>query len=421
MINWPLQTLKGKIQIKHGFAFKGEFFSEQESRYIVLTPGNFYEEGGFKRQLGKEKYYTGEVPAGYLHKKGDLIVAMTEQAAGLLGSCARVPESNIYLHNQRLGLITTNSKEISKEYVYHLFKTKTVREQIRLSSTGSKVKHTSPEKIYDVLVPLPKVEEQNKIAKLLDAIEDKIDLNNKINAELESMSKLIYDYWFVQFDFPDSNGKPYKSSGGKMVYNEELKREIPDGWEIETLGSIESNIVTGKTPSTKQPENFNGNIPFICIGDVRGNMYVTKTELTLSSVGADSQRNKYIPEGSICVTCIASPGLVAFASESSQTNQQLNSVVCKQFENRYFLYFYLKDYFRFAKAKSGNTFANMNKGDFSDIKVVRPPHELLKEFASKLKPFMEKVQLNSKENNKLSELRDWLIPMLMNGQVKVTS
>ena len=148
-------------------------------------------------------------------------------------------------------------------------------------------------------------------------------------------------------------------------------------------------------------------------------MHITKTDITLSELGANSQSNKYIPEGAICVTCIASPGLVGFATEKSQTNQQLNTVVCSQFENQYFLYLYLTDYFRFSKAKSGNTFANMNKGDFSEIKVIIPENELLKEFATYLKPTINKVLVNSKENNKLVELRDWLLPMLMNGQVTV--
>ena len=199
------------------------------------------------------------------------------------------------------------------------------------------------------------IPEQRKVTKILSDLDEKIELNNKINSKLEAMAKLIYDYWFVQFDFPDKNGKPYKSSGGKMVYNEVLKREIPEGWDVKKLSQIESNIITGKTPSTTNPENFGGEVPFICIDDVRGNMHITKTEQTLSKLGADSQLKKYVPKGSICVTCIASPGLVGFATEDSQTNQQLNTVVCDDFNNRYFLYFYLKDYFRFAKAKSGNT------------------------------------------------------------------
>jgi len=242
MSKWPITSLKGKINIKHGFPFKSEYFSDEATQFIVLTPGNFYEEGGFKRQAGKEKFYTGDIPEEYLHQAGDLIVAMTEQAAGLLGSCARVPESGIYLHNQRLGLVTTDSKKILRDYIYHLFKTRTVREQIRLTSSGSKVKHTSPERIYDVRVPLPTVSEQQNIVALLDALETKIELNNRINAELEAMAKTLYDYWFVQFDFPDDSpqgeGKPYKTSGGKMVYNPTLKREIPEGWEAKPLSKI---------------------------------------------------------------------------------------------------------------------------------------------------------------------------------------
>lgn len=261
--------------------------------------------------------------------------------------------------------------------------------------------------------------DQQKIASVLFTLDTKIELNNKINTELEDMAKTLYDYWFVQFDFPNENGKPYKSSGGEMVWSEELKREIPKGWEVKKLKEIESNIITGKTPSTEISEYFNGDVQFICIGDVRGNMHIVRTELTLSRKGADSQKNKYIPKGTICVTCIASPGLVGFATEEAQTNQQLNSVVCENIENRYYLYFYLTDYFKYAKAKTGNTFANMNKEDFSSILVLKPNHDLLKIFAERVNPLIEKILVNSKENQELAELRDWLLPMLMNGQVVV--
>lgn len=411
-------TLRGKLKVKHGFAFKGEYFSDK-GEFIVLTPGNFHEHGGFKREPGKEKYYTSDIPADYLLEKGELLVAMTEQAQGLLGSSALVPESGIYLHNQRLGLIEPVEGETHKEFLYHFFNWSNVRRQIQLSSTGSKVKHTSPDRIYDVQVKLPDVLVQKRIAATLSALDQKIELNNKINAELEAMAKLIYDYWFVQFDFPDENGKPYKSSGGKMVYNEELKREIPEGWEVMPLAQVEENIVTGKTPSTEIEEYYGGNVPFICIGDVRGNMHVTETELTLTQEGANTQANKFIPSGAICVTCIASPGLIAFATENSQTNQQLNSIVCESEENRYYLYFYLKDYFRFAKAKTGNTFANMNKGDFSAIQVIKPSNEALIQFEDKVQSVFNRILIASKENQELASLRDWLLPMLMNGQVKV--
>ena len=172
------------IRVKHGWAFKGEFFAESGSQSI-LTPGNFYEKGGFKCNDGRERFYTGTYPKEYLMKKGDLIVAMTEQAAGLLGSTAIVPEDNRYLHNQRIGLITCNEK-IDKLFAYYLFMTKTVREQIALSSSGTKVKHTSPERIYDVEVTIPSINKQKRIANVLWQIDKKIENNNAINDNLSA-------------------------------------------------------------------------------------------------------------------------------------------------------------------------------------------------------------------------------------------
>ncbi|MBE7628406.1 restriction endonuclease subunit S [Tenacibaculum piscium] len=286
-------------------------------------------------------------------------------------------------------------------------------------NTGTGVPSMTFGAYYDIPIKLPNLQTQKSIAKVLSDLDSKIAINNKINAALEAMAKTLYDYWFVQFDFPDKNGKPYKSSEGKMIFNEELKREIPVGWEVEALSEIESNIITGKTPSTKKEEFYNGEIPFITIGDVRGNMHITKTVQTLSELGGNQNSNKFLPKGSICVTCIASPGLVGFVTKDSQSNQQINSIICKNDELRFYLYFYLKDYFKFAKASSGSTFSNMNKGDFSAIKTVKPNDKILIDFSKILNPIINKILKNQLENQKLSELRDWLLPMLMNGQVRV--
>ena len=233
------------------------------------------------------------------------------------------------------------------------------------------------------------------------------------------MAKTLYDYWFVQFDFPDTNDKPYKRSGGKMVYNEELKREIPDGWEAKRLGEIETNIITGKTPPKIHPEFFDGEIPFITIGDIRGNMHVVETQETLSRLGADFQSGKYINKGAICVSCIASPGLVGFATKLSQTNQQINSIECNNEENRCYLYFAIKDFFVASKAKTGNTFPNMNKGDFADIMLVKPSKKVLELFDKKISSSVDLILNKTIENQQLTQLRDWLLPMLINGQVRV--
>ncbi|MBK9395046.1 MAG: restriction endonuclease subunit S [Uliginosibacterium sp.] len=268
MSKWPVSSLQGKLHIKHGYPFKSEYFSDR-GHYIVLTPGNLHEEGGFKRQEGKEKYYLGEIPEDFLHGKDDLIVAMTEQSSGLLGSCAFVPDEDIYLHNQRLGLISTDPKKLDKRFV--LFVPDKIRPGTNSTDvTGSKVKHTSPERLYAVTAPLPKVGEQKKIAAVLSALDAKIDCNNRINAELEAMAKTLYDYWFVQFDFPDANGKPYKSSGGKMVCNATLKREIPEGWDVVPLSDWIANDKTGDWGKEAVEGNYTLRVDCIRGADING-------------------------------------------------------------------------------------------------------------------------------------------------------
>lgn len=412
--------LKNHIDFLTGFPFKSEGYTDNLTDIKLLCGDNIAQGclrwDTVKRwpRVDKEKY------GRYLLKEGDVVLAMDRPwiDAGLKFASV-APDDLPSLLLQRTARLR-GSETLDIYYLRYIIGSPWFTKYVKNINTGSLVPHISGDQIKNFSFPVPPINHQRKVSAVLTAIDKKIELNNLINVELEAMAKLIYNYWFVQFDFPDANGKPYKSSGGKMVYNKTLKREIPDGWEVGSLGDIEPNIVTGKTPSTKKPENFKGNIPFICIGDVRCNMHITKTELTLSDLGADSQANKYIPKGAICVTCIASPGLVGFATENSQTNQQLNTVICSQVENQYLLYFYLKDHFMFAKAKTGNTFANMNKGDFSSIKVICPQKYILKRFTKHLQPTIDKILVNSKESNKLIELRDWLLPMLMNGQVTVT-
>jgi len=319
--------------------------------------------------------------------------------------------------NQACCNIFLDDKKADYEYVYYYLKTQ--YKNLRNLSSGVR-KNLNSNDIKNFKINLPKdVNKQQKIANVLSSIDSKIELNNKINKELEAMAKTIYDYWFIQFDFPVENGKPYKSSGGKMVYNEQLKREIPEGWADSRLEEIGSNIITGKTPPTSNSDFFNGDIPFITIGDIRGNMHIVSTEETLTKKGADYQNTKYIKKGAICVSCIASPGLIGFATQLSQTNQQINSVECKKEENSFYLYFALNDFFKASKAKTGNTFPNMNKGDFSDIKLVKPNEKILLAFSKKIKSSIEQIFINSQQNKELAKLRDWLLPMLMNGQVSV--
>ena len=370
--------------------------------------------------LPKSKFVHGKYPVqssngilGYHHEYKVKAPSITIGRSGTVG-IPHLIKTNFFPHNTALFVKDFKGNDV--EYIYYLLKNLKLNEY----KTGSGVptmnrNHLHPLKIQAFL----DIPTQKSIAHILSTLDQKIAINNQINAQLEQMAKTLYDYWFVQFDFPDENGKPYKSSGGKMVYNDTLKREIPKGWEVKSLEEVEPNIITGKTPSTQNEEFFNGNIPFITISDIRNNMFIFQTEQKLSKTGAESQSSKYLPKDSLCVSCIATVGLIGFTTQKSQTNQQINSIIFKNKYNGPYFYFYLKDYFVVGKAKTGNTFANMNKGDFANIKMIYPSSNIIEKFFQNIVYSFQKIKKLQKQNQQLTQLRDFLLPMLMNGQVGV--
>ncbi|MBK6411455.1 MAG: restriction endonuclease subunit S [Flavobacteriales bacterium] len=434
----PMSKLHGKIHVKHGFAFKGEYFTT-EGEHVLLTPGNFLQGGGFTFNPEKAKYYTGEFPSSYICNEGDLIVAMTEQMEGLLGCTAIVPQSGKFLHNQRIGLITIDESCMDKMFVYYLFNTKSVRKQIRGSSSGTKVKHTSPDRMYDVLAPLPPLSVQKGIGKLLSALDAKITLNQRINAELEAMAKLLYDYWFVQFDFPISKelaarlgkpkleGKPYKSSGGPMVHNAELKREVPEGWEVDELGdhlTIERGIGYTSAELSDQGTPLINLDSFTLDGryKVNGLKYYTGTVKEgkylkpgdLMIAATDVTRNAHIIGRSFILPDIFSSSPAA-STDIAKVNvgPTLNKYVLQMLFNTTHYHKYIKGF------ASGTLVLHLNMDGLKWYKTPIAPIDLQLSYERIKEPNENKAALIIKENHELSTLRDWLLPMLMNGQVTV--
>ena len=421
MSEWKRYKLGNLLRVKHGWAFKGEFFSETGIQSI-LTPGNFYESGGFKSNASKDRFYIGEYPKEYLCSKGDLIVAMTEQAAGLLGSTAIVPEDNRYLHNQRIGLISCN-EYLNKDFAYYLFMTQTVRQQISRSASGTKVKHTSPEKIYEVQVYIPTIQTQRNIAKILTTLDSKIQTNNQINQELEAIAKTLYDYWFVQFDFPDQNGKPYKSSGGKMVYNPELKREIPEGWGVEKLGELiqlergvtysKSDIVDKTTKDAigvLRATNIAGNVM-----DLNDLVYLTK----------DKINNKQIIKQYETLIVMSSGSMEHLGKNAINHYEEVigfgafcSKIVPKKYSN-YINTFLQSSEFKgyLLKQSMGTNINNLTNSDILDCRIILPNNDILDKFENMGEKNIRLISNNYIQNQELIQLRDWLLPMLMNGQV----
>lgn len=193
MNTWRECKLGDMLQIKHGFAFLGEHFASAGT-HVVLTPGNFLEEGGFKEKSEKAKWYIGPIPDDYVLNEGDLIVAMTEQAEGLLGSSALIPRSGVYLHNQRLGLVQIRDrKQTDQHFIYYLFNSKPVRQQIRASASGTKIRHTAPSRIADVKVSVPSLPLQQRIAGILSAYDELM---------ANSQQRIRLKWWQDSFRWP---------------------------------------------------------------------------------------------------------------------------------------------------------------------------------------------------------------------------
>ena len=204
MAQWRQRRLGDVLEIKHGFAFKGEFFSNT-GEFVLLTPGNFREEGGLRLKGKKEKHYTGEFPEEFLLRQGDLLVAMTDltQNAPILGSPAFIPEDGRFLHNQRLGkIVNLKTNEVLPKFVFYLFNTASVRGHIKGSASGATVRHTSPSRIYDVPVELPLLPVQRRIVGILSAYDELIENNQRRIQILETMARALYREWFVEFRFP---------------------------------------------------------------------------------------------------------------------------------------------------------------------------------------------------------------------------
>lgn len=275
------------------------------------------------------------------------------------------------------------------------------------------------EMAYSLTIDIPENEiEQPAIAAVLSSFDDKIELLREQNKTLEATAQAIFKRWFVEFEFPNAKGKSYKTAGGKMIDSELGK--IPEGWRVGRIKDY-GEIVCGKTPSKGNREYFGGEIPFIKIPDMHNQVFIITTEDSLTEVGANTQKNKFIPANSICVSCIATVGLVSITSKKSQTNQQINSMMPSS-EN-YFEYLFLalknmRDDL-LAIGTGGSATLNINTTTFSDIEIIFPENNILEKFHHTASSTFQKINFNNSQIQTLSKLRDTLLPKLMKGEVRV--
>ena len=275
---------------------------------------------------------------------------------------------------------------------------------------GSAVPTLNRKHIHPLETQIPvKVEDQRRIASILSSLDRKIELNNKINADLEEMAQAIFKNWFVDFE-------PFKD--GKFVDSE--LGMIPEGWKVGSLGDMGA-VVCGKTPSKSNSNYYGGDIPFIKIPDMHGNVFVENSEDRLTEEGSLSQIKKLIPPYSLMVSCIATVGLVSINTKSSHTNQQINTVIPHNKSALFYLYQHIKNNEELLKnmGRGGTTTLNVNTKSFSNIRLLIPTETTLERFNEIVEGLFKKIELNMQESRTLSLLRDTLLPRLMSGELEI--
>ena len=412
------------MDVKRGASLAGEHYATS-GEYIRLTCGNFdYQNNTFKLNTSKDNlFYSGPVRAEFIMKKGDIITPLTEQAIGLLGSTAIIPDDDKYIQSQDIAKIICNEDLLCPSFAFYLISSDAVKKQLSAAAQQTKIRHTSPDKIKDCTVWIPDLPTQEKIGRILSDIDSKIALNRAINQNLEALAKQLYDYWFVQFDFPNEEDKPYKSSGGAMVWNEKLKREIPASWKTVVVDDV-AEVFNGATPSTGDEKNYGGDVVWITPKDLsdQKQKFVYQGERNISQAGYDSCSTHMLPINTVLMSSRAPIGLLAIAKKELCTNQGFKSFVPKEGRIATYLYYYLQFHIKqIEQLGTGTTFKEVSREDVLKFPILKPSDTILDLWEKRVSALNDRQLELQKENENLSKQRDELLPLLMNGQVSLNS
>lgn len=426
--DWKKCKLGDVISIKHGFAFKGVFFSEISTPYILVTPGNFQIGGGFKDS--KLKYYNGPIPQDYILKTGDVIVTMTDlsKVGDTLGYSALVPnlKGKTLLHNQRIGLVLSKNTLINKQFIYWLMREHNYQQYIVNTASGSTVKHTSPSRIEDFEFLLPPLEEQKRIAEILGSLDDKIELLQKQNKTLEDMAKALFKSWFVDFDVVRAKQKGLPKADIMREYHltEELYDlfpssfadsplgPIPSGWEVKPLSKI-AVLTMGQSPAGTTYNETGEGLPF----------YQGRTDFAFRFPKKRmycSAPTRIAEKGDILISVRAPVGDLNMANETCCIGRGVASIRSNISKDSFLYYAMLSAQTQFDVFNTeGTVFGSINRKDLSSFSILTPIEQLVKEFNNIIGNFDLKIEENLKQIQTLTELRDTLLPRLISGKIRV--
>ena len=414
-----MATLGDYISIKHGYAFKGDGITTEDNGIVLVTPGNFAIGGGFKE--GKCKFFNDEYPSEFVLSPDELIVTMTDLSKEMdtLGYSALVPRSNrVYLHNQRIGLISINREDLDKHYLYWFMRTRNYQRTIAGGASGTTVHHTSPSRICEVEVDFPDLLTQKKIASLMDAIEGKIQKNEEVNENLEQQAVLLFRSWFSAFSQSENVTRQSSEFG-----------DIPEGFSVVKVGSLKmlitDYVANGSFASLKENVTLYQEPNYA--------YFIRNTDLKSGSfeVFVDQHSYEFLSKstlygGEIIISNVGDVGSVFLCPKLDGPMTLGNNIIMLRPDDdslRYYLYIwfkYLQGQAIIQGIKGGSAQPKFNKTDFKNTSLLLPPDDLLLRYHDTVSPIFELISQNQAENKRLSSLRDALLPKLMSGELDVS-
>lgn len=397
-----------------GSVFDGTHATPKPAKkgYKLLTSKNILN-GSLNTE---DAYYISEKDYAEINRRSqvhqwDILFSMI----GTVGNVCLVTDSHINYAIKNMGVFSCRDEKKAK-WLYYYLQSPYAQSIINHYMNGAVQKFLPLDFLRNFPVPEYK-KSSERITNILWSIDTKIQANDEASATLESLAKTIYDYWFLQFDFPDENGRPYKSSGGKMVWNEELKREIPEGWKVSRLGE-KCTCLLGGTPSREHPEYWNGRINWINSSEVN-NFRISKCSETITEEGLKHTSTYLMPKNTVVIAITgATLGQVSILNIDACANQSVVGVLENEDMPTEYIYpCVLTSLKRLLLQQTGAAQPHVNKNDIMNLPVILPPQHLMGDYMIKVKVLYQSIMNNESENVRLSSLRDFLLPMLMNGQV----
>lgn len=426
MSEWKEYKLGEIADIQNGYAFKSSEFSEKGIPIIKIkniVPPTIV--------LDEVQFYNNEITqklTKFLVKKKDFLISMTgstvNQMASAVGKMARYQHKFPSLINQRVAKIFSTSNVVTDDYLFYYLNRYEVQYDLALSASGSANQaNISPEQLKSYKVTIPDLPTQTAIAEILSSLDDKIELNNKINQELETLAQTLFKQWFIDFEFPNENGEPYKSSGGEMVDSE--LGEIPKGWGVGKFGDL-VNIINGYAFKSKDFNNFSTE-GIIKIRNINGTLVdIVNTDFVSPEV-VNNLNNKFkIESGEILIAMtgaeVGKIGVVAKTNKRLWLNQRVGKIIPKNIKHISYIHtmFNILNFTEVVRNEAmGSAQPNISSLGIENVKTLIPEINLINDFSSlyndKFRLFYETLS----ENQELTNLRDTLLPKLISGELEI--